>query len=73
MFTTLNKNMPHNVQTPPPPLPPPSPPSSLMFSDLPTNLVLEILTYLPLNAIASLALVSRLLHSLINSSENLVY
>jgi len=44
-----------------------------MFSDLPSDIVLEILPYLPLNTIASLALVSRGLHSLINSNENLVY
>src|ERR1700724_4477321 len=44
-----------------------------MFNDLPTNIVLEILTYLPLNTIASLALVSRWLHSLINSNENPIY
>ena len=45
----------------------------LKFSDLPTDIVLDILTYLPLNTIASLALVSRFLNSLINNNENPIY
>jgi hypothetical protein len=44
-----------------------------MFSDLPPDIVLEILFYLPLTTIASLALVSCRLHSVIIRNENPIY
>jgi len=44
-----------------------------MFDELSADIVLEIITYLPLNTIASLTLVSRRLHSLINNNENSIY